>query len=65
MDYFEGYRDNQAFIYFSEEIMVLLAEILEISFDGTFILFPNNFTSCGQYLLLLISTSFQLQSFNW
>ena len=34
--------------------MVLLAEILEISFDAHFTLYPNNFTSCGQHLLLLI-----------
>ena len=35
--------DNQAFIFFSDEIMVLLAEILEISFDGTFYTVPKQF----------------------
>ena len=52
--------ENQAFIFFSDEINDILAEISEISFDGTFYTVPKQFTSYGQFLLLLISTSFQL-----
>ena len=37
------FGDNQAFIFISDEIMVLLAGILEISFDGAFYSVPKHF----------------------
>ena len=35
--------DNQAFIFFSDETMTILAEISDISFDGTFYTVPKQF----------------------
>ena len=52
--------DNQAFIFFSDETMTILAEISDISFDGTFYTVPKQFYQLWQYLLLLISMLSQL-----
>ena len=51
---------NQAFIFFSDAMTNILGDVIEVSFDGTFYSVPKQFTSCGQYLSLLINTSSQL-----